>query len=87
MAGVGQAEMYLPAVSRVEALAKVYPLRREDDSPNLVIRIPTRWVFGERKVASAAIVAADLIDSGEPRSMSAGSNLMRQLVAETGAEA
>jgi hypothetical protein len=49
-----------------------------DVQPNVVLRVPmSGWPFDEgQRIASRAVVAADLIDAGDERSVRAGRGLL-----------
>lgn len=52
-----------------------FALRLEDVEPNLTVRIPKAiWPFGDAKVPGPAALAADLVDSAEPRARTAGAD-------------
>jgi hypothetical protein len=55
---------------------------RESSEPNLVIRIPQdAWPFGRSGAVSDAALAADLLESAEPRAVAAGARRLNELLA------
>ena len=55
---------------------------RESAEPNLVVRIPSDvWPFDEASAVSDAALAADLLESAEPRAVAAGARRLNELLA------
>lgn len=55
---------------------------RESSEPNLVVRIPKGvWPFGGAAEVSDAALAADLLESAEPRAIAAGASHLNELLA------
>lgn len=55
---------------------------RESAEPNLLIRVPSDvWPFGEGSAVSDAALAADLLESPEPRAVAAGARRLNELLA------
>jgi len=79
--GGAEADLYMRGTSDIDQLKSIYPLY-EGGKSNLVIRVPSRWVFGDKLLAPLAVVAVDLIDSGEPRSVAQGASALLNLVRE-----
>jgi excisionase family DNA binding protein len=79
--GGGIPEFYLepsvwPQVARSLAI-------RESSEPNLVIRIPHDvWPFGAAGAVSDAALAADLLESAEPRAVAAGARRLNEVLAQ-----
>lgn len=71
-------ELYLPAADWA-ALARQWQARLVGSGENLVVRVPRGlWPFGERKSLGLAVLAADLLESAEPRAIRAGLLVMRR---------
>jgi Transcriptional regulator, AbiEi antitoxin, Type IV TA system len=75
----GQADVYMRDAEAVERLAYSLPLRANASDSNLIVRIPSRWLFGDARYTPASVVAADLVDSGDPRSVQTGLSLLDRL--------
>jgi excisionase family DNA binding protein len=69
----------------LEAIISKYGLRPADRGrADIVLRVPEpRWPFGAAKVAPPAVVAADVLDAGDSRSIDAARNVLRRLAKET----
>jgi hypothetical protein len=58
-------------------------IRESISEPNLLIRIPHDvWPFSDGAAVSDAALAADLLESAEPRAVSAGVSRLNDLLAE-----
>jgi hypothetical protein len=63
-------------------LSRSLAIRESISEPNLIIRIPQDvWPFDDRAAVSDAALAADLLQSAEPRAASAGASLLNDLLA------
>jgi len=76
----GVVEGYLPK-DRLAKLSYEHALRVvSEDSANLIVRaVDDLWPFESERVAPAAVVAVDLIDSSDQRSRRAGSAMLKQV--------
>lgn len=73
-------EFYLEA-SAWPQVARSLAIRKSAE-PNLVIRLPSDvWPFGEASAVSDAALAADLLESAEPRAVAAGASRLNELLA------
>lgn len=71
------AEVYVPSLKDWDRLARKWKARPEPREPNLVVRIPIGvWPFPDGDVGRAAL-AADLLESVDPRAEQAGLGLLR----------
>jgi len=67
--------------SAVDALVDRFRLEERSNRPNVILRVVDEdvWPFIEgQRVASAVVVAMDLLDSGDARSMRAGVDLLNR---------
>jgi excisionase family DNA binding protein len=56
---------------------------RESAEPNLIVRIPRDlWPFGDSEAVSDAALAADLLESAEPRAVTAGASRLNAMLAQ-----
>jgi hypothetical protein len=81
--GDGVVEVYAEA-ERWERLAKSLAIRDARRSPaNLVVRLPLlqAWPFGDHHAVSNAALAADLLESPEPRAVSAAVQELNDMLA------
>ena len=76
----GVVEGYLPK-PRLAQLSYENALRRvPEESANLIVRaVDGLWPFASERVAPEAVVAVDLIDSGDQRSRRAGIHLLKRI--------
>ena len=78
-------EIYLEA-SAWPQVARSLAIRESPGSnaePNLIVRLPRDvWPFGEANAVSDAALAADLLDSAEPRAVAAGASRLNELLAQ-----
>lgn len=80
---LGLVEAYVNADS-LDHLRRRYALDDVNASQeNVLLRVPSPWPFDEGvKFAPPAVVAIDLIDAGDDRSMRAGRELLRRVLAK-----
>ena len=79
--GEGVPEFYVEA-SAWPQIARSLAIR-ESAEPNLVVRIPRDiWPFDAAGAVSDAALAADLLESAEPRAVAAGASRLNELLAE-----
>lgn len=75
-------EFYVEA-SAWPQIARSLAIRESSSEPNVVIRVPHDvWPFGDEAEVSDAALAADLLESAEPRAVSAGVSRLDDLLAE-----
>ena len=75
-------EFYIDA-SAWPQLSRSLAIRESISEPNVLIRIPNDvWPFGDWPAVSDAVLAADLLESGEPRAVSAGASRLNDLLAQ-----
>jgi hypothetical protein len=75
-------EFYVEA-SAWPQIARSLAIREIISEPNLLIRIPHDvWPFSDGAAVSDAALAADLLESAEPRAVSAGATRLNELLAE-----
>jgi excisionase family DNA binding protein len=80
--GNGVPEFYVES-SAWQHVAPSLAIRESISEPNLLIRIPHDvWPFGEDARVSDATLAADLLESAEPRAVSAGTSRLNALLAD-----
>lgn len=80
--GESVAEFYVEA-SAWPQIARSLAIRESNSEPNVVIRIPHDvWPFSDEAEVSDAALAADLLESAEPRAVSAGVSRLDGLLAE-----
>lgn len=97
VSAAGESGADIVALGRVEAYVREGDLEgvvghyhlapSAGEQANVVLRVPRQlWVFGEGdRVASQAVVAADLVDAADERSVRAGRALFLRLAAERAA--
>jgi excisionase family DNA binding protein len=79
-------EIYARSERWPEVAARWHAHNSTADS-NLRVRLPRDvWVFGSSRAAGPAPLAADLLESAEPRSVAAGLELLRELIESYRAE-
>jgi len=72
-------QVYVPALAWPRQ-ARELMVKVGDGGPNLVVRLPRGvWPFERQAQASAVALAADLLESAEPRAVSAGLALLNEL--------
>lgn len=76
----GVPEFYLKATAWPQ-VAQSLAIRATPE-PNLIVRLPRNvWPFGEEGVVPDAALAADLLESAEPRAIAAGAARLNELLA------
>lgn len=78
MASDRQAELYV-SLEVLRQLRQQKRINSDTDSPNVVLRVPLfpmRMLNAGGNVMPVAVVAADLLESGEPRSARAAHHLL-----------
>jgi hypothetical protein len=72
-------EVYLPA-AEWHRLAPSLHLQDAPSDPDVIVRVPLgAWPFKDRDNAGVAVLAADLLDSAEPRAVAAGATRLNEL--------
>ena len=80
--GASVPEFYVEA-SAWPQIARSLAIRESRSGPNVVIRVPhDAWPFSDEAKVSDAALAADLLESAEPRAVSAGAGRLNDLLAE-----
>lgn len=71
-----------PAIGRALAVRKAGP-GNPDVTSNLLVHLPkVPWPFGDRTELPDSVLAADLLDSSEPRAVRAGARRINELLRE-----
>ncbi|MCW2775576.1 MAG: hypothetical protein JWN91_3902 [Nocardioides sp.] len=79
--GDGVPEFYVEASAWPQVVRSL--AIRESSEPNLVVRLPRDvWSFGGSAAVSDAALAADLLESTEPRAVAAGTLRLNELLAQ-----
>jgi hypothetical protein len=75
----GRPEVYVPTPEWPRLARSLHLLDAVGD-PDVVVRLPREvWPFEGRDDAGVAVLAADLLDSDEPRAISAGATKLNEL--------